>query len=34
MGSWRVRGLRKWVASRLISTQKGVLIGVMILISL
>ena len=32
--TWRVfRGLSKWVVSRLISTLKGTLIGVMILIS-
>ena len=29
--AWRVGGLSKWVISRLISTLKGVLIGVMIL---
>ena len=31
--AWRVGGLSKWVASRLISTLKGTLIGVMVLIS-
>ena len=30
--AWRVGGLSKWVISRLISTLKGVLIGVMRLI--
>ena len=32
--TWRVGGLSKWVISRLRSTLKGVLIGVMILTSL
>ena len=31
--TWRVGGLSKWVVSRLISTLKGTLIGVMVLIS-
>ena len=32
--TWRVGGLSKWVVSKLLSTLKGVLAGVMILISL
>ena len=32
--AWRVGGLSKWVISRLTSTLKGILIGVMVNISL
>ena len=33
-GTWRVGGLSKWVISRLVSTLKRILIGVMVVISL